>query len=379
MKKRNALKFITALLFSLFACVLFAEPVAQICDTSTHQAFVGLVEFDLGLNLVAGAVMLFTRNSETVYLEGSLLAIQREIWVDYIIKNLFKDNSFMNFAYNADRFVLAGKVVHIPQAGAKANIVRNRQSLPATITTRTDTDITYAIDEFTTDPILIPNADTVELSYDAIADNLSDHMEGLQETTADWMLYNWIANIAGGGSVAPVIRTTGAATAPVGSQTGNRKMFTKDSIQRAKFLFNKANIAKEGRKMLLPSEFLDQLDSDADLLKRDYAQELDLKNGVIVRLFGFDLIERSDVAMFDNSGTPVCKLPGAALAATDNLSAFAWQQNSVERARGEVNFFERLNDPQNYGDVYSGLVRIGGRKRRKDAAGTLCIVQDTAA
>ena len=89
------------------------------------------------------------------------MAIQKEIWTNYIMGNLFKNNEFLNYAYNADQYVLAGKVVHIPQAGAKPGTQRNRTQLPASVTQRTDVDITYAIDEFTSDPILIPNADKI--------------------------------------------------------------------------------------------------------------------------------------------------------------------------------------------------------------------------
>ena len=79
------------------------------------------------------------------------MAIQKEIWTKYIQENLFKDNEFLNYAFNADQYVLEGKVVHIPNAGSTANVVKNRTTLPATVIQRADVDITYSIDEFTTD------------------------------------------------------------------------------------------------------------------------------------------------------------------------------------------------------------------------------------
>src|ERR1043165_4073960 len=109
------------------------------------------------------------------------MGIQNEIWTDHIQANLFKDNEFLNYAFNADQYVLMGKVVHIPNAGVTANIIKNRTSLPATVIQRTDIDITYSIDEFTTDPILIPNADTVELSYDKLTNVLSEYEAALRQ------------------------------------------------------------------------------------------------------------------------------------------------------------------------------------------------------
>jgi hypothetical protein len=65
--------------------------------------------------------------------------------------------------------------------------------------------------------------------------------------------------------------------------------------------------------------------------------------------------------------------------ATDNAAVLCWQKNSVERALGMVDFFEDLGNPTYYGDIYSALVRVGGRIRRSDGKGILAIVQAAAA
>ena len=93
------------------------------------------------------------------------MAIQKEIWEKSIVEGLFAPNSFLSKAFNADEYVEAGKIVHIPQAGAASKVEKNRTSLPATVKQRTDTDKTFELAAFTTDPVLIPDADKVELSY----------------------------------------------------------------------------------------------------------------------------------------------------------------------------------------------------------------------
>lgn len=300
------------------------------------------------------------------------MAIQKEIWQDWIVGNLFKGSEWMQNAFNADQYVLAGSVVHIPQAGAKPTVVKNRSVFPASVVQRVDTDITYALDEYTSTPTHIKDADKVELSYDKIGSVLSEHMDALRELVGDHLLYSWRAELA-----ASIVRTTGAATlgtAP--GATGNRKLFVKDNLMKARTLMNKQNVSKEDRFALLPSDMYDQLMSDVDLIKRDYAAELDMKNGIITRLFGFNLMERSEALIYDNSATPVAKAVGAAAAGTDNLSVLCWQKNSVERALGTVDFFEDLRNPTYYGDIYSALLRMGGRKRRASAEGVIAIVQE---
>lgn len=313
------------------------------------------------------------------------MAIQKEIWVNYIIENLFKDQAFLEKCTREDENVLAGKVVHIPQAGAKPAVSKNRNvTSRVSLTKRTDTDIVYLLDEYTSDPTFIPNAETVELSYDKMASVLAEHISTIGERIGDELLIQWLeastytgsANIA----AATVIRTTGAAvTAHLPSATGNRKLFIKEDLQKARTSMNKQNILKTDRYAMFPSDLLDQLMNDADLKRRDNALELDMRSGSIGRLYGFEILERSNTAIYNNASTPVVKALGAAAAATDNDGVICWQKNVVAAAIGEVNFFENLQDAELYGDVYSALVRAGGRKRRANAEGIIAIVQDASA
>lgn len=308
------------------------------------------------------------------------MAIQKEIWVNYLIENLFKKNEFINFAVNDDAFVLAGAVVHKPQAGTAVGAVKNRDVLPAQIKKRADVDVTYVLDEFTTDPILIPNAETVELSYDKIASVLGEHVNVLAQLTAEEILYNWVVANSGGFAAATVIRTTGSAVAAhLPSATGNRKKFIKEDLKAARFQLNKQNISNDGRYALISSDMMDQLLDDADLKARDNSMELDMRNGRVMRLYGFELIERSTTLIYDNAGTPVVRALSATAAVTDNDTAICWQRGQVARALGTVDFFEDTKNPLYYGDIYSALIRCGAQKQRKDAKGIISIVQAASA
>lgn len=307
--------------------------------------------------------------------------LNKIIWINFIIANLFASDEFLNKCYIADEHVKDGKYVVIPQPGGKPVVVKNRSSLPALVTKRTDSSIVYPIDEYTTDPMRIDNAEKYELSYDKMASILGEHIDVLKEVTAENMLYEWTREYAyTGAGTAPattVIKTTGASSdAHLPSATGTRKLFLKEDLKTAQFRLNKANVPKNDRFALFPSELLSQLHDDADLKKRDRGMELDMKNGVVDKLYGFQIMERSSTLIYDNTGTPVVKAPGAAAAATDNDSVKCWQKNAVERARGTIDMFQDLNNPVYYGDIYSCLVRMGGRKRRLDGIGSIDIVQD---
>ena len=300
------------------------------------------------------------------------MAIQKEIWTNHLQGSLFKNNEFLNYCFKADQYVIEGKVVHIPNAGAAPSIVKNRSSLPATVTTRTDIDITYPIDEFTSDPILIPNADTVELSYDKMSSVLAESESAIRELVADWMLYNWRVETAGA-----IVRTSGAnVTAHLPSATGTRKKFSLADVKAARLLLNKQNVPKEDRYMMVDSDMYEQLVDELNVTTyRDAAKEYDLPKGVINKVYGFNIMERSNTLVANNAGTPVIQTPGTAATINDNGVVLLWQANCVERALGTVDFFEQLNAPTFYGDIYSALIRMGGRKRRNDYKGVVAIIQ----
>lgn len=303
------------------------------------------------------------------------MAIEKEIWQAVIKEEFSKDNIFLTTATNADEYVLGGKIVHIPNAGARPNVVKNRAVFPATATQRTDNDVSYALDEFSSDPTHIKNAEKVEVSYDKIASVLREHIVTVKEKSADQMIYNWRAEAA-----PAILRTTGAAIpAYLPNGTGNRKKFTKEDLKRAFTLMNTQNVPKERRYALLSSYMLDQLMDDTALLQRDGAKELDLEKGVIIRLYGFNIIERSSVLAYTNAGLPVALTPETPTAATSNDAIICYQMSAVESAIGDINMFENINDPQYYGDIYSTALRIGGRKRAFAGTGVIAIVQDAAA
>ena len=64
-----------------------------------------------------------------------------------------------------------------------------------------------------------------------------------------------------------------------------------------------------------------------------------------------------------------------AVSETDDEVSICWQKGSVARALGEVKFFENKQDALYQGDIYSGLIRMGGRRRRADNLGVIGIKQ----
>lgn len=298
------------------------------------------------------------------------MAIQVEMWQPNIEEELFRKNNFFNFFSSEDQYVIGGKVVHIPQSGGPAATVRNRATLPATIQTRQDTDILYLIDEFTTDPVRIDNADTVELSYSKMMSVIRENTGGHMEMVGDWGIYNAVKNAV----AANKIPTTGTQSASSSSGgTGTRKILTEKDLRAAKIALDKQNVPADRRYILLPPNMLDQLYDD-DKLKYAFANVANLETGVIGRYAGFNFLERSKVMDVDASLVP--KVPGSANAVDDSEAALFWQEDFLAKAKGDITMFNEYGRPEYYGDIFSFLSRMGGRAKRADNKGYGFIYRD---
>jgi len=296
------------------------------------------------------------------------MAVNVELWQPVVKEKLMKSNAFLNTMMNADQYVVGGRIVHIPQSGGPSGVEKNRAVLPGSVQKRNDTDITYPLDEYTTNPRLIDNVDQVELSYDKMVSIVNEDTSEMMEVVGNNILYDVSKNCIAGSKIA----TTGAAAAShVG--TGNRKIITEAQIRAAKKVMNKQNVPMEDRYLVIDSDMLDQLMSDNDL-RYAFQQTVNLRDGQLPRLFGFQIIERSTVITVDASQN--IKAPTAAEATDDAAAALFYQRNFLERALGDINIFEREQDPTYYGDIISFLIRSGARANREDNKGYGIIYAD---
>lgn len=268
------------------------------------------------------------------------MALQKEIWLDHLVKNLFPDNSFLARSYNADQFVRAGKIVHIPNAGEKQEANVGPITRPKVATEKVDTELTFEIKEIYTDPIYIQNADQYELSYDKRDAVLSATKGALEDKVATEILKSWIPTDAKRSI------TTAKAT------------FGRKDVLKAQTMLNQEDIPQEGRTLLLDAIAYEQLLEDlTEAQVNAFLASADASTGILGKLYGFDVMQRSTLV--------------------GESSAFAWHKNWVCRALGEHEMFIQENDPLYYGDVLSFIVRAGGRQMNKKGLGTVAFKKGT--
>lgn len=306
------------------------------------------------------------------------MALQKEQWLSDIQENLFKDNAIINRAVNHDGFVNY-KTVHVPQAGANPTITKNLAVFPATISQRSDSELTYSMDTYYVAPIHIEaGQETAFLSYDKRMSVLNQHINTLEDVLTNNALYKWAPSGA-----TRQVRTTGSAvaTALAPSATGTRNAITLADILKAKAILDAENVPASGRVLLLPSDMYNaQLLAIADVYQAQSYGQSALPSGVVTRIHGFDVMIRSTVVVYDNTATPVIKAVNDAgtpssPAATDNLAALAYHPSFVAKAMGNTEVLINEQVAEFYGSIVSSFQLFGASKMRTAQTGVVAIVQ----
>ena len=295
----------------------------------------------------------------------AMMALQKEIWEKDIIQNLFKNNAFALRSRDLSQHVLAGKVVHLPVAGAAAQVKKNLTSFPQVAVNRTDSELTFELDTLYSLPRQIQEIEKYELSYDKRQSVVGEDEQNLIQSAMDSLLYRW------GPAAANVIETTGAASAADlidTTATGTRKLFTKDEFKSIAKRLAKVNITGTITALLTAAHYHQLFESFSDAEKTNFNSFADPVNGIVGRYMGIDILMRSSVLRYRKVSTVwtlIDEQDAAFTAGTgDSAASLFYHTDSVVRAVGDVKVFEDNGNPLYYGDVFSALIRIGGRIRR---------------
>lgn len=314
------------------------------------------------------------------------MALEIEVWNETIQEKLIVDNAFLTMVADVSSDnIVNGTIVHIPQAGNPSAVVKNRSVFPATVQRRTDGEVLYAIDEYTTDPEHITDAEGKELSYDKRKSVLDQDVENLSEEVAEGMLTNFIVSPVGSNTTLPttsILETSGVDVASgLAGSTGNRKAYSLGDLQICRNFLMKQKAWSEGNMsvLLTPDAAVQMFPAESNITATYMASvtEDERRSGVMYKAQGFKIFVRSSV--YTLAADKSFKAYGSVVNATDSEGIFAWNKNMLEKAVGATKAFEDLGNPLYYGDIYSFLVRMGGRARRKNFEGLAVMKQAISA
>lgn len=301
----------------------------------------------------------------------------RTAWLKQIAEDLFKDNEFLNYALNWDEYVQAGMLtVVVGQSGGASSVSRNRSVFPATVSERSDSDISYDMTDYTSDPRRIRALLQKQYSYDYRGSVIRQDTALMKQFMAEDILYAWRPELT-----KRILKTTGAAVVANANTTvtGNRKATKLEDFIRVDAAMNADNIPISGRKAVITPQMKMDILRDPDVKGTNIFQQLtDYKDGQVVKVMNFDVMVRSTVLTFNSGGT-AAKLPDAAPATTDCEAGLFWHPLFVGRSMGNMEVFFNAGQATHYGDLLSLQAQAGGKKYYADGRGVIGLVQDQAA
>ncbi|MFR9578745.1 MAG: hypothetical protein SNG45_07855 [Rikenellaceae bacterium] len=293
-----------------------------------------------------------------------------QIWGDRLFSNPFPTNTFIVRSIDYSAFALADQV-HLPNAGSDPSVTKNRSTLPATSSQRTDSVVSFSMASFSSDPIIVKNADKLQLTYDKLA-SATDRTRGkiIKEISED-ILFSWL-----GGKKVDVVTSGSSVAAHTPSATGNRLAFCAADVASVMVIFDAADIPQEGRCMLIDAHMKKQLLDDlSEKESQMFLASANLQTGIVGNLYGFDIYVRSRVGVATSAG--VAKAWSATGATTDLAAGIAWHEDYVCRAQGDTKIFVDEDSPAYYADIISGETFAGGSKVMSDGTGIVRILQTT--
>lgn len=307
------------------------------------------------------------------------MALIKEIWVQDVQEALNRNADFLPYSVDHSAYIAFG-TVHVPQSGSNPTVVKNPATFPLAISERTDTDRTYALNQFALEPTLISNLDELQISYDKRQSVLGQQITTLTQRIGDEVAISWSATGA-----ANIVGTTGSAVATslAPGATGTRKAVTLADIASLANKLDKDNVPRQNRKLLMSTDMFWELFQISDVIRASYNgfqnQPNVLANGIVAMLYGFEIMMRPVVSVYANTVTTP-KAFGAATATTDNLACIAFHSTTVARALGSMTpLYDSGSNgngkPEYLGSIFNMEVMLGSAILRADMKGVAALVQ----
>lgn len=307
----------------------------------------------------------------------STYATATQLFLADLARNLYASNQCLTYSRNWNSSA-KNKTVNWNQSGAKADVIIDRDSTALTVGSRPDVLRNYDLHEFQTKPIRIDWTEEMIINYSKRQDVINDHMEGLLNDIALFILYRWALGAK------TKNRTTGADVAAadrITNGTGTRKKLTLADILKLRTVMNKDNVPDDLRRVLVVTP-----DMEADIL--EIQNVLDsaiigstnaLVDGAIVRIYGFNVFMRSQLPFFDNSANAMVQpkdfdtFTATASTADSCNVAIAWHPQFVTRAIAPESLVT-IKD-EHGGKEFSATMIAGGDKYYSDGRGIAIIAE----
>lgn len=248
-----------------------------------------------------------------------------------MIKQLRHDNTWLAELKSKNNWV-NNDVIKIPKRGLAPDVIINNNVYPIAKNNREDSHVILSLNKYETENTIVTDDELYALPYEKTSDVQQQHREELEDKTAQHALHS-IAP-ASNTSTTPVLKVTGDAV-------GGRPTLTSKDLIAFKEKFDKLNVPKQGRILVLCPEHV------SDLLNEDrvfYQQYHNAKAGSLtMTYYGFKIHEANYTPMYHTDS----KVAWGAVNGTQ-VSSIAFHKNWAVKATGTVKRYMRdaATDPE---------------------------------
>ncbi len=295
--------------------------------------------------IAIGIIMYKVSEAKGVVMFDGLAA---EVWLPDVKDQFYPDSSFLNEPTDFSSLV-NNDALNLQEAGNNPSVLVNNNIYPITSVDASDLPIRKVLDTYDTTSTIVRNAIAIELAYDQRKLYTKKHKDALLEKFSVDAAYIYAPT--GAGALNPVVNATGGNAAEI-----------LDSIIDLQTAYNNVDAPTEGRILVLDPNHA------AIIAKEDKKLYKMFEGAPGSMLFGFKTYMFSRNAFFITA-TGLKAAKGVAFnPAIHSRSSFSFLKNEVMKAQGTFQFFSKLNDPDQKGDVFNfqmrGLVEVIRNKYR---------------
>ncbi|MGB0870335.1 MAG: hypothetical protein ACPGSD_12125 [Flavobacteriales bacterium] len=253
--------------------------------------------------------------------------LQQEVWINQLKENFYPDSTFLKHVTDLSEHVNNHKL-NLTEVGVDPKVLINNKTYPIAVHQRVDKPLAIELNLFETENTLIRRPEDIEYSESQLESVIKGHRESLRTTTAKKGAHAIAPD--SDGEFTPVIRTSGEVK-------DGFKWITPDDILDLKVRYDLADIPLDQRYLVLnPLHVVQLIKQD----RKTFKDITDLTSGKVFNFAGFNILEFSKTPIY-NSTTGSKKPFGAAPAANDTISSFAFHKSEVMKAEGEYYMHEQ--------------------------------------
>lgn len=224
--------------------------------------------------------------------------------------------------------IVANDVIHLVDVGVDPDVLINNTTYPIPLQALDDQDIAISLDKFQTKVTPITDDELYSISYDKMTRVKESHGNSIKDSKFMKAAHAMCANSHS--AKTPVLATTG----PRDPETGRRMLVPADLV-RMKKAMDKLNVPTTGRRLVLCNDHVNDLLAVDQKFKEQY--NIDRNNGVVGRLYGFDIYEFANNPVYTTAG--VKKAVGATAETGEFQCSFAFYTQRVFKATGSTKMY----------------------------------------